>query len=88
MEYGNEDIEEIIWYKEFDRVVFMEYNYLLLFDRSLFIFRQNERGEKYIALTQSGDLTNYSRLRCKINFSPFQLVSPEFWANLKLVISP
>ena len=66
MEYGNEDIEEIIWYKEFDRVVFMTYNYLLLFDRSLFIIRQNERGEKYIALTQSGNLTNYSRLRCKI----------------------
>lgn len=64
VDFDGEDLEAIIWYKEYDRVVFMTEDFLMEFDRSLFVMKQGEQPqERYLALTQSGKLANYTRMR-------------------------
>lgn len=61
--YDNEDIEAIIWYKNEQNVIFMTYNYLLQFSLSSFVGLEDNNGaEKFLGLTETGDLTNYSRI--------------------------
>ena len=64
LQYDKQDIESVFWYKDYNSVVFMTLDWLLVFDRSLFVAKGDDiPGRKFIALTQYGTLTNYTRLK-------------------------